>query len=407
MQPRSESPIWVQGLRAQLRTTVGPAFRVGEQRGKAKLDVRYVDGTRGTAALPVQWVPAKARQIQELVERVAQQLAMGRSLPEAIEQIRGTTFAAPEPGIAPGGHELLAAWEAFGRYKVAKTGQVKASTWLVDYGKTAKRLEVVAANAVDARSLLTLAGDAWPPGSRRRQVVLQHLSAMCRWAVEADLLMADRWTPPSSLKNYVGASASSHVDGVPLSDQQILGLIEGLPQDPAGQRWRFALQLMAAYGLRPVEVLHLRLEPTGALWCDYIKRSGGGSTRPRQLRALHPEWEVDWRLRERIEAGEALPPFGGGVADAARRYLSRQQAWMDLATSGATCYGFRHGYALRAHQAYGLSPRVAAALMGHSVETHTRHYGRWTDEATIDSALEAAMHYRKLTQAQASVELKS
>ena len=51
MQPRSDSPIWVQGLRAQLRTTVGPAFRLGEQRGKAKLDVRYADSTRGTAVL--------------------------------------------------------------------------------------------------------------------------------------------------------------------------------------------------------------------------------------------------------------------------------------------------------------------------------------------------------------------
>jgi integrase len=229
---------------------------------------------------------------------------------------------------------------------------------------------------------------------------------MCRWGVENDLLQADRWTPPPSLKSYVGEKRAGRVDGVPLNDDQILGLLNGLPKDTAGQRWNYALQLMATYGLRPVELLHLRMEPAGSLWCDYVKRSGGGSTRPRQLRALHPEWEVDWRLRERIEAGEALPPFGGGVADAARRYLSRQQAWMDLATSGATCYGFRHGYALRAHQAYGLSPRVAAALMGHSVETHTRHYGRWTDEATIESALEAAMQYRKLTQAQASVYLK-
>ena len=91
------------------------------------------------------------------------------------------------------------------------------------------------------------------------------------------------------------------------------------------------------------------------------------------------------------------------MADAARRYLIRHQGLEELTALGATCYGFRHGYALRAHQAYGLSARVAAALMGHSVETHSRHYGRWTDEATIDSAMEAAMRYRKLTQTQESV----
>jgi integrase len=398
MTRRSDAPPWVQGLRAQLKSTVGPAYRLGEQSGKAKLDVRYADGTRGTAVLPFLWVPGQARHIQEVVERVAQQLAMGLTLRQALEVIRGKAVPPPERGIAPVGLELLAAWEAFGVYKVHRTGQIKDSTWLVDYGKSAKRLQVVADKAVDAKSLLTLAGEAWPPGSRRRQVVLQHLAAMCRWGVENDLLQADRWTPPPSLKSYVGEQRAGRVDGVPLNDDQILGLLNGLPQDTAGQRWNYAFQLMSAYGLRPVELLHLRMEPAGGLWCDYIKRSGGGSTRPRQLRALHPEWEVEWRLRERIEAGEALPPFGGGVADAARRYLSRQQAWIDLATSGATCYGFRHGYALRAHQAYGLSARVAAALMGHSVETHSRHYGRWTDEATIDSAMEAAMRYRKLTQ---------
>jgi hypothetical protein len=41
--------------------------------------------------------------------------------------------------------------------------------------------------------------------------------------------------------------------------------------------------------------------------------------------------------------------------------------------------------------------------MGHSPETHQRHYGRWTDESTIDSALEAAMRYRRLTQSPGSV----
>jgi integrase len=294
-------------------------------------------------------------------------------------------------------------WEAFGHHKVQRTGQIKPSTWQVDYGKTEKRLTEVAASALDAKSLLTLASEAWPPGARRRQVVLQHLAAMCRWAVESDLLPADRWTPPPSLKSYVGAKSASKADGVPLSDEQILALLEHLPQDQAGQRWRYCLQLMATYGLRPVEVLFLRLEPTGGLWCDYVKRSGGGSTRPRQLRALHPEWELDWKLKERLTAGDPLPPFGGGVADAARRYLGRNQAWQQLASSGATAYGFRHGYALRAHQTYGLSARVAAALMGHSPETHQRHYGRWTDESTIDSALEAAMRYRRLTQSPGSV----
>jgi len=395
------APVWVQGLRAQLRSTVGPAFRVGEQRGKAKLDVRYSDGSRGTAVLPVQWLPAHARTIQELVERVAQQLALGRTLKQALESITGVTPQAPAPSAAADGRPLIAAWEAFGHYKVTRN-RIKQQTWDTVYAQTGKRLEVIAPQVQDAKSLLTLAGEAWEPGMRRRQTVLQHLAAMCRWAVENELLPADRWTPPPSLKSFVGDRNTRRADGVPLTDDQILKLLEGLPHDEAGHRWRFAVQLMAAYGLRPVELMHLRVAPDGVVWCLYEKRSGGGKTQKRQLRALHPEWAEEWELVKRLDEGEQLPPFGGGVAEAARRYLMRHAVWQQLAATGVTCYGFRHGYALRAHQSYGLSVRVAAALMGHSPETHQRCYGTWTDQATIDSALEAAMRYRKLTQSKGS-----
>ncbi|MEN9878931.1 MAG: hypothetical protein RLZZ158_1970 [Cyanobacteriota bacterium] len=40
MARRADTPIWVQGLRTKLRSTLGPAFRIGEQRGRTKLDVR-------------------------------------------------------------------------------------------------------------------------------------------------------------------------------------------------------------------------------------------------------------------------------------------------------------------------------------------------------------------------------
>ncbi len=403
MPRRTDAPIWVQGLRTQLRSTVGPAFRIGEQRGRAKLDVRFSDGSRGTTVLPVQWMPAQARAIQDAVEHVAKQLALGRDLRQALDGLVGPTQNVPAPVIADQGKQLLNIWEAFGRYKVERTGQIKATTWKTDYGKTAKRLAAVVSDASDAKSLLTLASEAWPPGSRRRQVVLQHLAAMLRWAVENNALPADRWTPPPSLKNLVGEGVFNRSDGVPLVDDQILNLLGSLPQDQAGRRWQFCLQLMAAYGLRPVEVLHLRVEPGGALWCDYIKRSGGGSTKPRQLRALHPEWETEWQLKERLGAGDPLPPFGGGVAEAARRYLTRHEAWNELTKNGATVYGFRHGYALRAHTQYALQPRIAAALMGHSPETHQRHYGRWVDEATIDTAMEVAIRYRTLTKSHESV----
>ena len=65
MPSRSHAPDWVLGLRNQLRSTVGPAYRVMEQSGKAKLDVRFADGKRSYATLPIKWLPAQAGAIHQ------------------------------------------------------------------------------------------------------------------------------------------------------------------------------------------------------------------------------------------------------------------------------------------------------------------------------------------------------
>ena len=50
-------------------------------------------------------------------------------------------------------------------------------------------------------------------------------------------------------------------------------------------------------------------------------------------------------------------------------------------------YALRHGFAWRAtFGANRLPLRAAAALMGHDVTTHMRHYGSWIDQ---ESTLEA------------------
>jgi hypothetical protein len=63
---------------------------------------------------------------------------MGRILRQSLELIEVTSSPTPAPASASAGQGLLAAWEAFGKQKVHRSGQIKACTWLVDYGKTAK-----------------------------------------------------------------------------------------------------------------------------------------------------------------------------------------------------------------------------------------------------------------------------
>lgn len=387
-------PLWVRGLRANLLASTGRAWSVSPMRGKAKLFVRFSDDSRRSVVLPFAWVPAQARDIQSAVEQIAAQVAAGATLAEAAKPFTGEGGVLPPPSSDTTG-DLLAVWQRFGEAKVS-SGQIKPSTWAKDYGQTTGRLSEVSRKVTSSKELLTAVAERWPAGSRRRQIAVQHVSAMLRWACDEELLAPGHWTPPTGLRRFVGEALKCSEAAVPLTDEQIIGVLKGLPNDPAGQRWQFVLQLLAAYGLRPVELLHLRLRPDDQLWCVYQKRSGGGVTKPRALRALHPEWEEEWRLRERLAACEALPPFGGGVADAARRYLVRQEVWRPLAHAGCTSYGFRHGYALRAHQSYGLSPRVAAALMGHSVETHQRVYGTWTDQETIDAAILRGRRCRQL-----------
>ena len=53
-------------------------------------------------------------------------------------------------------------------------------------------------------------------------------------------------------------------------------------------------------------------------------------------------------------------------------------------------YSFRHGYAYRSAMAYDIPIRAAAALMGHSVQVHMQHYGKWVDDAAVKGAVAAA-----------------
>ena len=51
----------------------------------------------------------------------------------------------------------------------------------------------------------------------------------------------------------------------------------------------------------------------------------------------------------------------------------------------------RHGYAWRGAKYYDRSIpiRDLAALMGHTVKTHMKHYGKWTDDEGLIASVQA------------------
>ena len=138
---------------------------------------------------------------------------------------------------------------------------------------------------------------------------------------------------PETLKRY------------PISDAQILHLLDNLPAGEVHDRRRFAIQLCAVYGLRPEDLRHLVIKDgvSGAeLWTTYQKSMGGtkgAKTEPRRLRPLFLRdadgSAIDWRLHARLQVGEQLPPLNrkGDGGQAHNQYLRRRDVWMALRTT--------------------------------------------------------------------------
>ncbi len=119
----------------------------------------------------------------------------------------------------------------------------------------------------------------------------------------AERRLGGDWEPPQDLTVFVGRSRAAKAITTPLEVEHILALVQAIPDT----RWRFAFQLIAAYGLRPEELQHLQIRQ-GRLWFMYEKVASRGKTRPRVLRTLPcDDWVDGWRLEERFPAQE-LPP---------------------------------------------------------------------------------------------------
>ena len=62
--------------------------------------------------------------------------------------------------------------------------------------------------------------------------------------------------------------------GYPLTDFQIIRLVEDFPDNEQAQKWKFAVQLCAVFGLRPKELRYLVVRNKHSdpeLWCTYQK----------------------------------------------------------------------------------------------------------------------------------------
>ena len=415
MPTRFKSDPWVIALRDMLKTSVGPAWRVMEQSGKTKIDVRFSDKTRSYATIPIPWLPARSRDIEDAVIKLSNLVQGGRTLKEAVEAVYGTNKKVPVSVQAPSKKVLEDCWQSYGKNMVG-TNKFKQSTWENDYIPAFKRIEPVLDQCIDVDTLLTFAGDNLEAGCRSRQIAVQTLARWLRWAVKEKILDKDRWNPPAEksieIKELIGYKTGPRKEGVPLYDDEIIKIIEYIESIPTAKakQWAYVLKLIACYGLRPHEVQFLSVKEVRGqknVYCSYQKRSGSGITDTREVFGLHPSWEQSWNLIHLIETQEIpFPKFTGGVAESLRKYLIKKRsnpahlannAWNQIVAErrkkgqDVTTYSLRHAWAWRVHtdQKYcnKINTRIAASLMGHSHKVHLEYYGDWTPTGSIRSSI--------------------
>ena len=394
-------------------------WTVLNHRGHARLNIAAGAGRgrRRQVLLPIPWECDQIDHIRDAVVQVYEEFQQGIE-PDAcvarMPRADGSRAAEGEFGSGRGTqtghpgrprHRGMAAvlapadWEeliaAFREHKLI-SGEIKPSTWHRVYRHHMNHvLGAVAAVTPpqNAKQLLETLARIWAdkPGGRTRQIQIQSTAALLRWAV-ADRRLGEDWEPPQDLAVFVGRSRAAKAITTPLEVEHILALVRAIPD----ARWRFAFQLMAAYGLRPEELQHLQIRQ-GRLWCMYEKVASRGKSRPRVLRPLPcDDWADGWRLEERFPTQE-LPPMqpglGGGYVG---HYLMNRPLWKELRREyeakgeKLVPYSCRHGYAHRAHVICDLPPKVVAAAMGHSVQTHLAAYSRWCGDDVVDDAFAKA-----------------
>jgi integrase len=393
--PMARPSAWVTVLRAGLSHTLSQegcrsGITVSEKRGKARLNIsEAIAGRRRQVPLPIDWAPENVDAIREAALAVYRAIAAGKPIKAALEadQLAG------QPSGTAGPIDWAALVEAFRKKKLG-SGEVKPTTWINVYSRRMRPILAASERAESPVQLLEAITAPWAsqPGCRGRQLLVQQAAALLRWGVDTGRLPGE-WAPPLELSAYVGRRREAGTITTPVAVEHVLALVEAIP-DP---RWRFAFQLLAAYGLRPEELQHLELRG-GRLWCNYSKVSSKGRTEPRPLRLLPCDgWAVEWNLEASFRA-DRLPPMKPGLgADAMGLYMRRRELWRSLRRQYETegeklvLYSCRHAYAHRAHTLCPVLPtKFVAAAMGHSLETHLAAYSRWIGDDEVDAAFERA-----------------
>jgi integrase len=364
-------------------------------RGRVLLNVSAsaAGGARQQRVLLLDWAASERQAIHATILAIHADYSDGIPLDLAIE----THARVPEKESSHIGLTVSEAinWpqlvQGFKDHKLS-SGAIKQSTWDEIYWRRMNViLEVVGGKRrpISPKQLLEGVIESWKdrPGSRGRQLQVQFTAALLRWGVDAERLPSS-WAPPLNISIYVGRKREERGITTPIEASHVVSLADAITDE----RWRLAFQLMAAYGLRPEELQHIEIQKK-QLWSTYQKVSSRGRTRSRVLRLLPcDDWAKSWQLENEFRCDRMPPMRPGHGAEDLGTYMRRRPLWQQLRREyeekdeKLVLYSCRHGYAHRAHVLCDLPPKVVAAAMGHSVQTHLSAYSRWCGDDVVDDA---------------------
>jgi len=392
---------WAKTLRKQVRRLAsGWTVRESPRGNKVTLKVRN-NNKEESITLSFNWDEASAGDVYTRIRNIySLVLKDGHDLKTATKIASGE---APKLVIA---HDWEAAKDKFEKQKINHGDTIKPKTWETKY-------EPVISDAVtllirgevsNPEDLIDRCIERWETGSRTREIRAGNLKQFLDYCVQREKFPV-AWLLTTKLKDHIGKKPKGKkvIKGDPISDQQIINLINSIPDSEIGNMWADAVRLVSEYGLRPVELDHLSVKKdrkTGEeyFFCSYEKRAGGGTT---EARVLHPLPLVDdqgevqqWNLLARWKAKDIKIP---SLKDpnAFKQYLNRNKYWKSLKAEleanneNLRPYSLRHSYSLRGHLR-SIDAGSMADSMGHSYECHCREYS-WASKKTTKSAFDKAM----------------
>ena len=389
---------WEETLKEDVRS-LGHGWSIQEANGKMRLKWRYVPNQKDQSImLPFSWAENLRKAATTRINNIYNLTLEGHSLKAAAKIADGKA-----PKIE---RDWAACLTNFHRYKTEHENAITQKTFEHDYEKVIKDAVTLLESKdppTTPADLIELCIRDWKPGTPTRKRRTNSLCQFLEYCVTRENAPVS-WLPPKDRKTHIGRKAANAKTQKkhPLTDLEILHLIEDLQTTEAGNRWANALKLLTVYGLRPVELTHLQVKRDNKtnqiyLFCSYEKRSGGGITKPRRLEPL-PIENTDWKLLQLLEANlielPKLSAEGNGVAEQIRKYLERRSAWISLKAKVKArgeelgTYSFRHTYSLRGHK-LGIDSGSMADAMGHTLECHLRSYP-FATTATTQSAFDRA-----------------